>query len=307
MIPKSSAVTIFEGPDGSGKTTLAKKYALATRAKYIHFPALKHVHSGLARMYVEAMTPALLGYQDVVLDRCWLSELPYGQAYRGGDLRLTKADNLVLERLAMRCGAVVVKCDPGWEKIASSFTRRKEEEMLDDLDQLRTVHKLYRSQYTSLPQVPYSYWRDEHNDIFDTITDLRMPLHPLALASAGNGHARVVIVGESFAERKDRDPWYQWPFGSFGANGCSQWLTRQLFDNGIAESQLMWINADQDLELIYDKLTGQDQVIALGKVAASRLYDLKIMGHAVEHPQSWKRFKHGDQYPLIPLLKDFLK
>ena len=61
-------LTIFEGPDGSGKSTAAQAYAEATKAKYVHFPALPQVDKSLGRIYVEAMLPALLGYQDVVFD-----------------------------------------------------------------------------------------------------------------------------------------------------------------------------------------------------------------------------------------------
>jgi polyphosphate kinase 2 (PPK2 family) len=111
----SKVLTIFEGPDGSGKTTAAREYAEQTGARYVHFPALPRVKHGLGRMYVEAMLPALLGYHDVVFDRCWLSETPYGEAFREGQDRLTQADRRMLERLALRCGAVVVKCLPEWD------------------------------------------------------------------------------------------------------------------------------------------------------------------------------------------------
>ena len=85
MMPSTSAkLTIFEGPDGGGKTTAAEKYAKETGAQYVHFGPLPHVKDSLARVYVEAMMPAILGLQDVVFDRSWLSEIPYGTAFRGG-------------------------------------------------------------------------------------------------------------------------------------------------------------------------------------------------------------------------------
>jgi len=97
-------LTIFEGCDGSGKSTAAAKFAEEHGAKLVHFPALPRVTNNLARMYVEAMLPALLGYQDVVFDRCWLSEEPYGTAFREGQDRLGVVSVRMLERLAFRCG-----------------------------------------------------------------------------------------------------------------------------------------------------------------------------------------------------------
>ena len=80
----SKKLTIFEGCDGSGKTTAAREFAEQTGAKYVHFHNLPRIKKGLGRMYVEAMLPALLGYQEVVFDRSWLSETPYGEAFREG-------------------------------------------------------------------------------------------------------------------------------------------------------------------------------------------------------------------------------
>ena len=83
-IPTSKKLTIFEGVDGSGKTVAAKRYADEICARYIHFGPFTRVTDGLARMYAEAMLLAVIGYQNVVFDRSWLSEGPYGLVMRGG-------------------------------------------------------------------------------------------------------------------------------------------------------------------------------------------------------------------------------
>lgn len=138
----SNKLTIFEGPDGSGKSTLAKRFAKATGARYVHFGPLPKISGSLGRVHVEAMMPALLGYQDVVFDRSWLSEVPYGQAFREGTDRLGDPSREMLDRLALRCGGAVVMCDPGWETVRSNFLARKHMEMLDDDNQLKIVYDL---------------------------------------------------------------------------------------------------------------------------------------------------------------------
>ena len=252
MTPNISAsLTIFEGPDGSGKSTAAKAYAELTGAKYVHFPALPRVSRGLARMYVEAMLPALLGYQSVVFDRCWLSELPYGVAFREGYDRMTRADRRMLERLSMRCGGVVVKCLPPFDDVKRTYLSRKHMEMLDNDQQLKTVYDLYVKQNTDLPVYDYDYTMNPAGIKPDDLTGLRMILHPTGMASAGNLSPRsIVLVGDSFAERKDNDPFYQWPFASFSNEGCSRWLTDQLDIIDVRENELFWINADQDLSTL---------------------------------------------------------
>lgn len=292
-------LTIFEGPDGSGKSTAAKKYAEETGARYVHFAAMPRVGSGLARMYVEAMLPALLGYQDVVFDRCWLSEGPYGVVFREGADRLGVASKRILERLAMRCGAVVVRCDPGWLAVRDSYMARKHLEMLKDTDQLRRVWELYGEESTALPTAYYDYTSQAGLQLPE-----RMSAHPLDFGTAGNlnGPDGVLIVGEDFAERKNDDPFYQWPFASFSKMGCSQWLTEKLECAGISENRLLWINSDDrglgKIAQAYD----DDNIAALGTAASERLSDLGVGHRQFPHPQSWKRFNQNKTYPLINYL-----
>ena len=295
----SCRLTIFEGPDGSGKSTAAKVFAETTGAKYVHFPALPRVSRNLGRMYVEAMLPALLGYQDVVFDRCWLSEMPYGVAFREGRDRLTDASRRMLERLAMRCGAVVVRCQPAWETVKKTYLSRKHREMLDNDGQLKTVYDLYAEQGTDLPELVYDYTKEPV--LRQLLVDgARMRPHPLDLASAGNWDGRVVLIGEAFAERKDNDAWYQWPFASFSGEGCSQWLAEKLGLIEVGEDQILWLNSDQDLSVLYD--LKPERIIALGNQAYDQLYRLKIAAATVPHPQAWKRFNHGQRYPLLDLI-----
>lgn len=307
MIPSiSQPITIFEGPDGSGKTTAAKEFAARTGARYVHFASLPSVKDGLARMYVEAMLPAVLGYQPVVLDRSWLSEMPYSVAYREGTERLDKIDIRMIERLAMRCGAVVVQCRNGWEEVKSSFESRSAIEMLDNVDQLRNVYNYYGMVQTHLPTTTYNYRSsDDFNGSITakfimSVDDKRYRQHMTNILSAGNADGLTALVGESFANHKNHDAFYQWPFASFSDIGCSRWLTEQLDAFCVPESALLWINADQDLNCLKEL---KARIIALGTVAAEALLKAGIPHQHVQHPQAWKRFNSRQRYPLIDLIK----
>src|SRR5688572_8749665 len=133
---KCKPIIIIEGPDGGGKTMLATELVIQFDAAYCHFGPLPHVKESLARVYIEAMLPALLGYQAVVMDRSWLSEYPYGMVFRSGQLRLFAEDTRMLERIALRCAARVVLCMPPVNDLKKNFERDKEEEYLKDVDQL---------------------------------------------------------------------------------------------------------------------------------------------------------------------------
>lgn len=293
-------LTIFEGCDGGGKSTAAKAYAEMTGARYVHFSAMPRVAQGLPRMYVEAMMPALLGHQDVVFDRCWLSEAPYGSVFREGGDRIGVAGNRMLERLAMRCGAVVVMCNPGWEATRASYLKRRHMEMLDSTAQLEAVFNIYVEQVqTDLPRIDFNYQLDNIQQFALGISSARFEKHGIDVHTAGNWNGRVALVGESFAEHKDYDPFYQWPFASFSNSGCSQWLTRQLDGVGIGESELFWMNADM-LDII--NILGNEIVVALGSAASERLESLGIAHRRMPHPQYWKRFETSKRYPLLNII-----
>jgi len=304
-------LTIFEGPDGSGKTTAARSYAEQVGARYVHFGPLPRVGDGLGRIYVEAMLPALLGYQHVVFDRSWLSEIPYGTAFREGYDRLGDGSRRMLERLALRCGAVVVSCDPGWAKIKASFMARKHMEMLENDHQLYQVHKLYQEHRGQLPSVTWDYGAGSTLERLSISVSERRPApHPLHLSTAGAWDAPIAIVGESFGEVKNQDAMYQWPFASFSRAGCSQWLAAQLDLAEVPERRLLWVNADAELDFL-SSMPQLRHLVALGVSASERLrrlpWPVGTTIHQVPHPQFFKRFgsfKGSSRYPLVPLLKE---
>ena len=312
----AKAITIFEGPDGGGKSTIAQEYAQLTRARYVHHGPYKQVTDGLSRMFVESILPALLGYEDVVLDRCWISEPIYADAFRQGNDRVGAPRSRILDRLALRCGAVVVKCLPPWAHVKATFNGRKDEEYLDDDQQLLQVYGQYQHDLnTSLHEVEHDWTQRAGTPLSLVVMDslkpdidrLRAmaPPHNILVRSTGNWNAKVVIVGEDFGEHKNNDALYQHPFGSLNGTGCSLWLSDQLQDANISEQSLLWVNADE-LARVPDFLEWHagKKFISLGDKATCVLQDHGLSYYPAPHPQYWKRFKSGFQYPLIKILKE---
>jgi len=322
-------ITVFEGPDGSGKSTLALKHAAATGARYVHCGPYLGVRS-IGRLYLEAMLPALDGYQDVVLDRCWLSEPIYGKVHRGGEDRLGVAGRRMLERVALRCGAAVVLCLPPLEACLSAFRARRGAEYLASEEALRRVWRRYDEGFlavndpapdeaaervfrlTELPVLRYDYTLCPELDLEGLFPTLGAPpRHPAEWSSAGSLDARVILVGERPGPVKDADALRQYPFVSFSGSGCARWLTNQLAEHSISERDLLWVNA-------FDARTGhllhrlqQPVRIALGDEAYRELCRLDASGTAklrVPHPQRVKRFgwRVSSGYELLRLIKEVL-
>lgn len=308
MSAEPRTIIILEGPDGGGKSTLAQTHAKAIGAKYVHCGPLTGVRDGLARTYVEAMLPALLGYQSVVMDRCWTSEPIYGAVYRDGRDRLTTYRTRMLERVAMRCGATMVLCLPPLASCRDAFRKRKGLEYLESEHQLEKVHRAYDKRFRK-GQLTGLFV--EHFD-YTTMTEVRfsrsvMQPHKIEWGSAGNIDASVVLVGDTLTGHKNHDSFYQWPFVSFGGDGCSSWLTERLAEHNIPESALLWVNSDDPYLVAIINDAPRAKVFALGVTAADKLKSLGIDAHQVMHPQHARRFNHNKRYELITYLKEALR
>ena len=297
---RSKRLIIFEGPDGGGKTTaieqLKKRF---TDAHVVHHGPYSYVKHDLPRLYQESMMPAVLGHRLTILDRSWLSERPYGVAYRNGVDRIGRVNQRHLERLALRCNAVVVLCLPPWETVKANYLKRRSEEYLKNEHQLASVYEQYErlSEIADLPVMSYDYTTGAGLQLMMQESDARC--HSLEMNSGGSLAAKILLVGDAFGNKRDGDPLGQWPFSSFHKMGCSRWLTEQLIDQGIRENELCWVNASELTPTNVSDIVMGKHVIALGTKAADRLDALHVGYASVNHPQFHKRFHLREDYPLI--------
>lgn len=306
-------ITILEGPDCSGKTMLANqlwppKHALPRDIR----PRTFHLHAGVPSPqgawadYVRDLKLATEDPDDfVVMDRFILGEL----IYPGILGRATTFDYIHARMLARVCLAhqgVLIGCLPDYATTQELWYDRLDEELVQDEAKFQLAWSAWKNLLdiqTLLPQVRYDLTEDlPDKELCQKIQQVRPPENQ----GPGIGMFRAgvtVLVGEQVNPQVMADP--MWPFVTEG--GSSYWLTAQLEQAQIPETQLYWLNAlshtGRRTDPAFLDTLRPGRVVALGKAA-----DLWCQGYGVDHekvphPQFWKRFHSGEKYPLLDLLQ----
>ncbi len=310
-----TVMTIFEGPDGGGKSVAMRAIANGIQGYTIsmhHGP-----YAGEQKILGKYLNPMLTELRQLVhvfYDRSWLSEQVYGTVHRSGADRLGVGGRRMLERVALACRGVVVLAVPPYEVCEEAYLARRDEEYLNTTAALRDVWGYYAAQNfrTDLPIVRFDYTTVKIETLREMIEEAR----PAANGGPGVGHWKkgaTLLVGE----RQNYDARFKYHPGlCFVAQnesrvGCSYWLAEQLEEWGVPESDLYWVNArmagGQSTRPDFIAQLEPRRIIALGTVAEAwvRYYARIEPFVAIEHPQYHRRFRHDKPYALEMVLKNY--
>ena len=321
-------IIILDGPDGTGKTTLARMLCKKLDATYLHLTyrwkkKIFDYHTAAIRYAARLNRP-------VIIDRWWPSEAVYAKAYRGGsDWPL---QGRMCDRIARKFGAVYVYCLP--ESVQSAVIHHAElkqhrEEMYDDIavvadlylklwngdsthpDSGQYIDQVIRSGGVQHRQDCIKYTIAEYGHCMDLFVDRvieqaqvwrNLQWQPVLNFKNWNmlGHVhgtKYLLVGEQ-VNSKHRELF--WPFYEY--NHSSLFVTQALHELGLNEDLFMWCNVYNEdgssnklirplLEYrnTFNHNTPEMKVITMGKKAKFELRDLTI--HAdLPHPSWVKRF-----------------
>ena len=298
---------IIEGPDGTGKTTLAKalgKVMRKTHQGYLHFgPPSGEAAWPAWEQYVATIldprTPS-----NAVVDRFIYGEAVYGPILRG-DARFSPAFRRMLERVLFNRRTVVLYVKPPYQWAFDNWRKRRDTELFTDEEKYRNVWNAFSGvmNVAHLPVVQVNPLNDTPSQIKELIERAKPPVNP-GPGYGAYGKQSVVIVGDIV---NDNGGIADWPFVSH--QGCSPWLAEQLEHANIMERQLYWVNAamrrrDQQVALDPGFLNDMQpkKIVTLGDNATQWAKRHGLSHEAFPHPQFWKRFHHDEVYPLIPAL-----
>jgi len=173
-------IIILEGPDGSGKTTFAKNAG----GHYLH--ASYRFRNNMVAYHLWLLKKAIeLSETDhVVIDRWRLSEIVYGNVFRGGHAQPERSEWMF--NLAMSQGVEFVICLPNDRKAyLEDYQQRLVEDRVDKYKRMTLNNSDMRDIISRMGDVYDEYDRQRHEHVYHLVYD-RFEAMPNAGAALSN-------------------------------------------------------------------------------------------------------------------------
>lgn len=294
---------ILEGPDGAGKTTLARRLTELIKDQH-SLNEVRYIHAGPPERHpLDEYLHTLTHYRPnafyhIIIDRWHWGESVYPELLR----RPTKLDfpaRWAIDAYLKRLGALVVLVDQFDAEYITTYAERGEHELLTKLADTKTAFAATAA-LSHLPFLRYN-WKDSRTSSLQEITEVAAglaanyrslnnfvtycgPRWPTWLLFGDvRHHTNLVNAAPAFV-----------PFPATSGH----FLLGSLNDAPQSTIQEVtgWANAcDVDNPTKLWIALGKPSVAALGRNAHRRLVDLGIPHGVAPHPQFARRFHHSRQ------------
>lgn len=149
-------IYIIEGPDGSGKSYLARKLAKQLNLPMIHRekPETQEDKDNMMRSYIEVIKKG----KSVVYDRAWYSEMVYGDVMRDASV-ISYPQMYELEKLLAKKGAMLIYCMGNPSKLWERAQERGEDyiKMAQEYLQICAGYDVLMNVPHYIPVLKYEY------------------------------------------------------------------------------------------------------------------------------------------------------
>lgn len=140
-------IIIIEGPDGSGKTTLANKIKEQTGYMLLH---RSHQTDANPESLFDEYAQVIKAGKNCIMDRGWYSEMAYGPVMRGTSI-ISYPQMYELERLLAKNGALLIHCTAPEQTLWKRCLKRGE----DYVTKREAFHKICNGFDALMYDVPH--------------------------------------------------------------------------------------------------------------------------------------------------------
>lgn len=133
-------IIMLEGPEAAGKSTLGSNLSLSTGWPLVHRDKPKTAADRIEMMAY--YTYAVTSKENLIFDRCWYSEIVYGNIMR--DKSYISYDQMYFleEQLAKRGGGLIIHCTDRIDLLWGRCQVRGED-YIKDIDTLNNICDMY--------------------------------------------------------------------------------------------------------------------------------------------------------------------
>jgi thymidylate kinase len=142
---------LIEGPDGSGKTTLAKTLREVFHAEYVHYE-----YEPNNDIYIQQVEDVLslikASNENIIVDRFIPSEIIYGSILRDSVRMVYNKDNKWLEEMMSNFDSIIFCLPFDKERYLQTFKKLSEQryELVEDIKQISKVYNYYQDLFVDL-------------------------------------------------------------------------------------------------------------------------------------------------------------
>lgn len=144
-------IIFLEGPDGGGKSNLAKRLAKQYMFKQASFsyPRNEHEKKAMVQMYKEF----IYNNHNVIVDRCWYSEMVYGPIIRK-EHNVSKKHMYELEQFVLdNGGGMVIHCTDKLPRLWKRFSERGDDYIAQDFNLISRIKREYEHLFHVIPHL----------------------------------------------------------------------------------------------------------------------------------------------------------
>ncbi|MDD5651146.1 MAG: AAA family ATPase [Candidatus Nanoarchaeia archaeon] len=291
---------ILEGPNGVGKTTLAKQLVKQYNLKYIK----ESKPNGGAQYYLEKA----LEYDDAVVDRFHLGEYVYPMLKKDGRDALLLWQQHLIERILQIKGAILLYCNTSFDFKKNIFETRGEDYVnVNEIEKEENYFNICFER-SILQKYKIDFIKDNFLLDLENVDYNKYKKYE----SIGSINNSIMLIGEKYGGNTKFSYGKEMNKTFTNLHNSSRFLHEALslmnYNNFYLTNAYKTLNEDKDLELLKEEinLINPYKIIALGNKTEKLIKKLNIKYYKIPHPQYYFRFHHDKQLQYKQLLEEII-